>query len=37
MSSDESIFKFILGEKLEVVVDDTEKNSVHDCQDRAVV
>ena len=37
MSSDESIFKFIIGKKLEVVVDDSEKNSVHDCQDRAVL
>jgi len=31
MSSDESIFKFIIGKKLEVVMDDSEKNSAHDC------
>jgi len=37
MISDESIFKFIVGKKLEAVVDDSEKNSVHDCQVRAVL
>jgi hypothetical protein len=37
MISDESVFKFIAGKKLEAVLDDSEKNSVHDCQDRAVL
>jgi hypothetical protein len=37
MSSDESIFKFITGEKLEVVMDDSEKKSMRDYQDCAVV
>jgi len=37
MSSDESILKYIIGKKLEAVLDDSEKNSVRDCQDRAVL